>query len=267
MAFTVVTDAATGIGLDSATLNGHWSEADEFDNVVKYLWGYNSPDSPIGETTRDGESGSYAYGLSSLANDRSIYFDFRCARGTFPTNFVGGGELNFKTLAPVMSFGTPHSSSIGITTANIDIDFNPNTYESSAYVEAKYRVKAGPGAWVSGGVVYNQQGFSNRNLQYNLSGLVGGETYQYKFVATRDAQNDNSLESSIGEFTTLSNPIEITIAETATFTETIEFTKNSNKQITITETVTLTETVEVLPGVQSEKVFIQPVMSGSSELG
>jgi hypothetical protein len=274
MAFSVITDAATSLYLGGATLNGRWFDATNNPDPsvkVKFLYGYGSASSESSPVDYFTTNGSYFINLGSLDADRTIVFDFRgqdVDNFITPPGFVGGGELSFKSYANAMTFGTPTSSNIQMTTANINIDFNPNTWESLADIQAWYRVKSGPGAWVSGGFIYSQQGSSVRNLQYALSSLAPNTVYQFEFRASRNTTNATSLTSTpYGEFTTLGNPVEINIAETATPSEpSIIVTKNSNLQITIAETATMSEVVELIVGKQSIPALIQPILTGSSEI-
>lgn len=225
MAFEVFTDAADGLGVGQATLHGHWTgatvsgEARQVD--AKFLEGYDAASSGTNAVIYyNQENGSHSHVLSGLDPDRTLVFDFRGKDFFGGDNYVGGGELSFKTYAAGMTFGTPHASNITINSANVDIDFNPNTNESAASVQVFYK-KDGAGSWTAGGIIYNQTGQSVRNLQYSLSGLDPGSLYHFYFHAVRDSANATTADSAEGTFTT-SAAYTTTLAETLTLTDTFE---------------------------------------------
>ena len=210
MSFQVFTDPANGLSVGNATLNGHWTGAtpDEFGWSVDAKFLHDHPEyngslshetAPTNYEPGDFSSGSHAVALSGLARDRTLTFDFRAQNQD--DGFIGGGNRSFKTYANAMAFGTLSSSNVGSTAATVACDFNPNTIDSAATVKAQYK-RAVDGTWLDGNTSAAQQGESVRNLQFWLSGLTPSTLYDFRFVATRDAANDNSLTSGGGQFTT-----------------------------------------------------------------
>jgi len=208
MAFQVFTDPASGLSVGNATLNGHWTEAteDAFGWSLDAKFIYDNYDGTLTNTTAttvygpgDVTNGSHAVALSGLARDRTLTFDFRAQDQD--GGFQGGGNRSFKTYANAMAFGTLSSSGVGSTAATVACDFNPNTVDSAASVKVQYKRNA-DSTWIDGNTSAAQQGESVRNLQFWLSGLQASTLYDFRFVATRDAANDNSLTSGTGQFTT-----------------------------------------------------------------
>ena len=198
MAFVVVTDAATGVGTTFATFNGHWTgaTADAFGYSVdaKFVWGIGvaSPND-TGEANYATQNGSHAdtNDPTPIPVDTTIVFEFR-ARDQ-DGGFQGGGTQSFRSHAYVMTFGAPHLAAVRDNEADVDIDFNPRTYESTASVKVQYKLTTEPTVWTDCATRSVLLGDAAHTEIYTITGLLANTSYNYRFAALRDTANDTSL--------------------------------------------------------------------------
>lgn len=199
MAFVLVTDAATGIGVGSATFNGHWTGAIDPPVTAKFLWGYSALDTETAPVDYGGAAGSHAQAIAPT-NDRIVFFEVRAHQ--YGDGFQGGGQLSFKSYAALMTFDAPTVVAVRDTEADVRIVFNPNTFESTAEVKVQYKLASEPTVWTDGSTITGLYGTGDQALNYTITGLLANTLYDFRFVASRNTANATSLTSAVGQFTT-----------------------------------------------------------------
>lgn len=242
MAAGVTTDAASSVSVSGARLNAHWSVSAVCcgppccDVAQRFYYGLTNPPGTLASagvfcsnTGSDCSGGqSYSKVISGLLRDTTYYF-----RGNVVISGCGGGTcsgtgngsvLSFKTLADVMVIAN-NVATPAATTCAVSVDFTPNTLESKATIKLQYKRAVDPG-YTDAATYSNLGGQSPLNKAWNLSGLTAGTLYDYRFVATRNAQNSNSLTSSVFQFTTAVTAQTTTGSETATPTDSVTVESN-----------------------------------------
>lgn len=212
MAFVPVTDAVTSIGETTATLNGSWTGAtlDPYGYSIDAKFTITPPGSETPEYNYATENGSHSDiagdpPVPALNRDTTYSVSFR-ARDQ-DGSWVGASPVSFRTHAPSMVFGTPHVGATRDIEADVDIDFTPNTYESTASVKVQVKLYSDPPAsYADGSSIGALYGFGQMNLDYTITGLLANTHYSFRFVALRNTTNDTSLTSAEGDFWTASEP-------------------------------------------------------------
>src|SRR5436309_7295474 len=150
---------------------------------------------------------NYSSGSTTLVCDKDYIW-----RGTaFHVDTTARGTIiGFRSYAVTATASAPTSSAITSSTATIACNFVPNTDASIATAKMQYR-QLSSGTWLDApGGSTDYSGYSQQSISRNLTGLLGGITYQFKLVMTRTTANETSFESSISNFMTLPDAPTIT---------------------------------------------------------
>jgi hypothetical protein len=116
--------------------------------------------------------------------------------------FDFGDIVSSKTNAMVATASTPTSSSVTSSTATIECDYFPNTYDSTCTVKLQYRA-FGSGTWTDAGSSdTGKSGYAELNISRSLTGLSASTTYEFRLDIVRTTNNDTTLNSSTATFTT-----------------------------------------------------------------
>jgi hypothetical protein len=241
MALEVTTVAASSIATTSARLNGSFVVDTGFccdspccNYTERFFYGTSSPP---GTSVTAGSvcgnpsicSGGLSFNLtqSGLTKDTTYYFQARVSgSGCFTVcgTTDSGSILNFKTLADVMTITNVANAAPSATTCEVSCTFNPNTVTSTANLKVQFKLDSEPVTWTDGSTISGLSGTSGVTRTFTLSGLVAATAYDFRFVATRNAQNNNSLTSSEGSFTTAASSQTTQGDEVATATDAVSVT-------------------------------------------
>jgi hypothetical protein len=169
-------------------------------------------------------SGGVAFNTTKtgLSKDTTYYFQARsstsgCSGACSLSD--SGSILNFKTLADTMTITNVANAAPAATTVQVSCTFNPNTLQSTASLKVQYKLDSEPVTWTDGDTITGLSGTSGVSRSFTITGLVAATAYDYRFVATRNAQNNNSLTSSEGSFTTAASSQTTTGTENVTVTD------------------------------------------------
>lgn len=238
MALVVTSVAATGITTTGATIRGTFEETAFAAGCCdppcctyteRFFWGtVNPPGTAVVAGTVCGNAAvcaggiSFSYGLSGLAKDTTHYFQARVTSSGcigICTTSGSGSILSFKTLADTMTITNVANATPAATEVQVSCTFNPNTVQSTASLKVQYKLDTEPVTWTDGDTITGLSGTSGVSRQFTIDGLLAATAYDFRFVATRNAQNNNSLTSSEGSFTTAADSQTTQGDETATFTD------------------------------------------------
>ena len=213
--------------VQTVTLYGRFYGIDEgFTNYALFQWGvasiteftapYHIITGITGYVFADADGGDYNYVidgtvhgvwtqypyLSKMACDTTYQWRARCTDD-------GGGSKNgstiyTKTYAVTPVAGTLSSSSVDKTTATIACtNYYVNTSTSTANIWLEYK-KAADSTWTTATPwEVDKSGYGSDSISRNLTGLTANTAYNYRFQMTRTTENETSLISSSGSFTTL----------------------------------------------------------------
>ena len=132
------------------------------------------------------------------------------------TEEVNGSIKYFKSYAIPMTADAPTSDVLYLTDteAYISADFFPNSKHSTVTAQLEYK-KTTDSEWLAIGSSANTNGYSEVTISRGLTGLESETSYDIRLSLSRNSQNETSLTSSTGNFTTLaSDPVATTSAAT-----------------------------------------------------
>ena len=213
---------------------GGWSGNDcgaPFETTItkRFLYGLSNPP---GTQTNHGAStavsGSYSSGVAGLLAD-TVYYARHRVDGDCGDAYgaVGSKKLN----AQVAVMPAPGSSSVTATTATITSNTYTANVVASTYTVTLYYKKTTDPSYTSAG-----SGTANP-LTANLTGLSSNTQYQFYAEIVRTTNNNTTLASSVGNFTTLAGEPEITTvaaSSVATTTATLNSTLDINEGTGVT---------------------------------
>ena len=191
---TVVTGAATSIGLTSATLHGTVTPNGQ---VTTWYFEYGTSTGYGSKTTvRNAGSGTSATNVSaSLTRLRTATtYHFRLV-ATNPSGTSVGSDRTFSTsLPPFVQTGA--AQDVGPTTATLTGSTDPRGRATSWWFE--YGTSTGYGSRTPSRSAGSRAG--SRAVSAPLSGLTAGTVYHYRLVARSDAGTSRGADAT---FTTL----------------------------------------------------------------
>ncbi len=185
---TVVTTAASSIGLTSARLNGRVTANGQATN---WYFEYGTTTSYGSRTTaRSAGSGTNAVSVSSSLTGlrRNTTYHYRLV-ATNASGTTAGGDRSFSTsLQPLVQTGAARD--VGSTTATLTGSADPRGRATSWWFE--YGTSTRYGSQTSRRSAGSSSGA--RGLTAGLSGLASGTTYHYRLVATSDAGTSHGAD-------------------------------------------------------------------------
>lgn len=202
MALNVITGSYTQF-VGSVRMEGSWTGAED-PVTLSFQWGIGSFGNNTSSIASSLEEGSYTR-TPVVDKDRTIKFRAKAVDST-GTDF-GDSSGEFKTYADPAVFGsglTPGTPTT--TTCPVSGGVTPNTNESTGDVYIEYRI-AGTGTWtaVPTPITSGISGSASVPLSATLSGLVPGTAYEARFLIERNTENNGSIYSAVGTFTTASS--------------------------------------------------------------
>ena len=195
----VVTEAATAVTRNGATLNGSFDPAGEatsyyFEYGLDASYGQTAPAAP-----KSGGSGSGSTPGSELIAglQPGTTYHYRIVA----ENAVGttrGEDVTFSTPPAVLGVTTTPATAIDLDSATLNGSFDPDGQATKYFfqygVGGKFSNQA-PADPVDGG-----SGSDPVNVSFDLAGLSSGTTYQYRLVA------ENASGATLGNALTFSTP-------------------------------------------------------------
>lgn len=194
-----------GTTFGQATLYGSWFGCPMGGDCcgvcsVNFRWNY--PGFGATDTTHEEPSGDCLNSGSFSATinpdfDRTVEFRARAVNDQcFGTPAIGA-ILTFKSFADHPTAGVPAVSAITSGSATISDTFNAKVVESTFQGSMQYRT-LGSATWVTAGASVS----SGVSISRDITGLVGGTTYEVRFSGSRGTENDTTWVSVTVNFTT-----------------------------------------------------------------
>jgi len=201
----VETDAATGTGTTSATLNGNLASKGANDNVtVSFEYGTDTggPYTPSAGTVVNA-TGAFSIPVSSLTKNTTYYFRAKAVGDVDPTPFYGD-EMSFTTSTTLPTVTTNAASNLATTSATLNGTLTDKGTADNVTVSFEWGLTTSYGSPAAGTPPSMS---AAGTFTANLSGLTAGTTYHFRAIA--DGGGDPVYGSDMS-FTTSTTPPTVT---------------------------------------------------------
>jgi hypothetical protein len=219
---TATTNAATGVGATTATLNGTVN-ANSADSIVAFEYGLDTSYGSIAVATQSPVSGSMDTAVSVTLNEflPNTTYHFRVS-ATNINGTTNGADMTFTTLPQAPTATTNAASPVGTTTTTLNGTVNANN--ASTTVTFQYGVDTSYGTTVTA----DQSpvtGSTDTAVSRAITGLTNGITYHYRVVAVNSGGTSYGADMTFTTGTTAptatTNPASGIGATTATLNGTV----------------------------------------------
>jgi phosphodiesterase/alkaline phosphatase D-like protein len=177
---TAVTNAATGVGSTTATLNGTVN-ANNADTIVTFEYGLDTGYGSIAFASQSPVSGSIDTAVSVTINDLLPNTTYHYRVSATNINGTGNGaDMTFTTL-PLAPTATTNAAS-AVTTTGATLNGTVNANGDSTVVTFEYGTDTNYGTTVTA-TQSPVTGSTNTAVSRAIAGLTNGVTYHYRVVA------------------------------------------------------------------------------------
>jgi phosphodiesterase/alkaline phosphatase D-like protein len=178
---TATTNAATGVGSNTATLNGTVN-ANNADAIVTFEYGLDTSYGSFAVATQSPVSGSTATAVSVTISEflPNTTYHYRVT-ATNINGTTNGADMTFTTLPQAPTATTNAASPVGTTTATLNGTVNANG--ASTTVAFEYGTDTSYGTTVTA-IQSPVTGSTDTAVSRAITGLTNGITYHYRVVAT-----------------------------------------------------------------------------------
>jgi phosphodiesterase/alkaline phosphatase D-like protein len=226
---TATTNAATGIGSTTATLNGTVN-ANNASTIVTFEYGLDTSYGSTALAIQNPVSGSTDTAVSVTINDLlpNTTYHYRVS-ATNANGSANGADMTFTTLPQAPTATTNAASPVGTTTTTLNGTVNANG--ASTTVTFQYGLSTSYGTTITA-AQSPVTGSTNTAVSRAITGLTNGITYHYRVVASNAGGTTYGADMTFTTGSTAPTAITNAASGIGTTSATLNGTVNANNSST-----------------------------------